>query len=90
MAVRVRGGGERGGLKRLGKKSKYGSLGMPIITLYKLDEATDLSPPSPQRGLQMLQSEHMTWIPRRASHLNLRLKSGEKLQCGFSVEQKCK
>lgn len=82
------------------KKSKYGSLGMPIITLYKLDEATDLSPPfcppSPPHGLQRLQSEQMTRIPRgrhtstfvlsRAKNC-MRVFSQAKMQVTFANER---
>lgn len=67
---------------------------MPIITLYKLDEATDLSPPLPPlpphpptllaaaRTAEAAVGAHDT-DPTRASHLNLRLKPGEKLHAGF-------
>lgn len=69
------------------KKSKYGSLSMPIITLYKLDEATDLSPPPPSspaaaRTADAAVGAHDT-DSTRASHLNLRLKPGEKLHAGL-------
>lgn len=92
-----------GRLRRLGASRSLNMecLGMPIITLYKLDEATDLSPPalrppSPPHGLQRLQSEHMTRIPRgrhtstfvlsRAKNC-MRVFSQAKMQVTFANER---